>query len=113
MEAEGLYADTRMADGLPSPIRSQHANVMAVLGGICPAGQRQDVLRRIIDPSRLGSVPVGEHSLKPEMRAGLTGMVPAGMPGQPTGVPPVIGGTDRPVRPSPPDGARRTGLTLP
>ncbi len=61
-----LYSDGLLPNGTLSPVTSQFANAMAVLAGICPAAGAAALLRRIVDPDRLGPVPVGEHSLKPE-----------------------------------------------
>lgn len=76
--ADGFYRDAIRPDGTLSPLRSQQANLAAVLAGICPAAERTALLRRLIDPANLGPVPVGEQSLREEMRAALTQVIPVG-----------------------------------
>lgn len=71
------YRDSQPAGG-QTPLYSQHANAMAVLAGICPEEARIPLLRRIIDPTHLGAVPVGEESLKPENRRGPDQLIPVG-----------------------------------
>jgi arylsulfatase A-like enzyme len=61
-----------------SPIYSQHGNALAVLAGICPEAERAPLLRRVIDPARLGPVPVGEHSLNDQNRPDPDQLVPVG-----------------------------------
>lgn len=72
-----LYRDAVPKPDL-TPIYSQQANVMAVLGGVCPAAERAPLLRRIIDPQNLGPVPIGEHSLRPDRRLPPEQIVPVG-----------------------------------
>lgn len=76
--SRSLYADLRQADGAFGTICSQDANVMAVIGGVCPPALRRPLLLRLIDPQQLGPVPIGEQSLRDEMRPQLTHVVPCG-----------------------------------
>jgi len=72
------YSDAVLADGALSPVRSQHANSMAVLAGVCPAPQRVHLMRRIIARENLADVPVGERSLNDADRAAADKIVPVG-----------------------------------
>jgi hypothetical protein len=72
-----LYRDAApSADG--TVIFSQHANAMAVLGGVCPVAEHAALLRRLIDPANLGPVPVGEQSLNDSCRPDPDRIVPVG-----------------------------------
>jgi hypothetical protein len=73
----GLYRDRPCAAPEP-PLFSQQANAMAVLAGVCPARERDALLRRIIAPDRLGPVPVGEQSLGKGTRPEAAKIVPVG-----------------------------------
>lgn len=75
--ARQYYRDVPMGDPR-SPIYSQQANTLAVLAGICPPDQRQALLRRVIDPTRLGPVPVGEATLRAGPRPSPDQLVPMG-----------------------------------
>lgn len=63
----GLYRDAVPEAGR-TPIYSQQANSLAVLAGICPAEARIALLQRIIDPTRLSTIPIGEHTLRVDNR---------------------------------------------
>ena len=76
-EARGLYRDAVPAAGL-TPIYSQHANSLAALAGVCPRETQAELLKRIIDPDRLGPVPVGEQSLGKGARPAPDRIVPVG-----------------------------------
>jgi hypothetical protein len=73
----GLYRDAAPPEGV-APIYSQHANAMAVLAGICPATERKALLERVVDPRRLGPVPVGEATLSKGQRTSPEKVVPVG-----------------------------------
>lgn len=72
-----LYRDAPESGG-GTPIYSQHANVLAVLSGICPEAGRTALLRRLIEPANLGPVPVGEQALWNAPRPGPQQIVPVG-----------------------------------
>ncbi len=75
--SRGLYVDATPAEG-QGPVYSQHANAMAVLAGICPEPERAPLMKRLIDPARLGPVPTGEHLLTDKNRPDPDRIVPAG-----------------------------------
>jgi hypothetical protein len=71
----GLYRDA------PSdrPLRfAQSPNALAVLAGICPDGERQALLRRILDPNALGPVPRGESTPEKDPPPDPTAIIPCG-----------------------------------
>lgn len=74
----GIYIDKIEPDGTHGPLASQHANVMAVIAGICPKDTRQELLRRIIDPANLGPVPVGENAETPDDLRASGKIIPVG-----------------------------------
>lgn len=75
--SRGLYRDAEPASGL-TPIYSQQANTLAVLAGLAPPRERASLLRRLMDPDRLGSVPVGEQALWNSSRPDPETIVPVG-----------------------------------
>ena len=77
-ESTRTYLDARLPDGSMSPVRSQQANAMAALAGVCPDTEREPLLRRITAPGNLGPVPQGEDSVNEEKRAAAKGLVPVG-----------------------------------
>ena len=58
-----VYSDTLLPDGRVSPVSSQHANIAAVLSGICPPERRGDLLRYAVDIAHLLPEPVGEAGM--------------------------------------------------
>lgn len=74
----GLFRDAILPDGTPSPVRSQLANGMALLAGLFEDGEAREAARRVVDPSELENVTIGEQKLNDCRRAGRTKIIPAG-----------------------------------
>lgn len=77
-EERELYCDRAEIEPGEGLLFSQHANVLAVLAGICPVEKRVDLLRKVIDPANLGPVPVGEHAKWMKGRFASDQLVPVG-----------------------------------
>ena len=74
----GLYCDKVETEAGEGRLYSQHANVLAILSGICPQEARNELLRQVIHPDNLGPVPAGEHAKWAKGRPESGPLVPVG-----------------------------------
>jgi len=79
LESEGLFSDG-MLDGAVSPVRSQQANLLAVLAGVTDRDRSRAILRRILQPAALLPRTPGDAKLNPENRPQTGGIVQIGTP---------------------------------
>jgi hypothetical protein len=80
-EKEGLFSDSILKEGIASPVRSQHANMLAVLAGLTEQDQSPQILKRIINPEILLPRTPGDASLDPKNKPQIGGIVQVGTPG--------------------------------
>ena len=78
-DAEKLFIDA-VHEGIPSAIRSQASNLLAVCAGVIDGEAAQELMMRITDPTILLERTPGDYRLQPCFKPQVGGLVPVGTP---------------------------------